>query len=218
MNPTVKQALHFFTLMDQKETPDEQLQALYQSGLISDLLDANVSEVNRDEFRRICGLKPLCPELKGWKTVKLGVHKTPDAYRQALEAAGFKVSDWASQIIDKVTVAKTEAEIDLVVLSVGDLGFKRATRYDAICARAKELGFQLCPDEVGPALRLDYSDQPNGEWLRVAMESLAGSVGVLGLFGVDRDGGGRWLHSGYGFPVDAWGPDDRFVFSLPRKK
>lgn len=41
------------------ETPCEQLQKLLGSGLFSDLLAANVESVNRDDFRKVIGLKPL---------------------------------------------------------------------------------------------------------------------------------------------------------------
>ncbi len=120
MNPTVKQALHFFALVEQKDVSEEQLQALYQSGLVSDLLDANASEINRDEFRRVCGLKPFVPELKIWKTIKLGLHKSPDEYRTALKAAGYRIGDYANQVLDKISVAKTETEVDLTRMGMAN--------------------------------------------------------------------------------------------------
>lgn len=46
--------------MSNKGTPAEQIQRLYRSGLLADLLDANVDEVNRDEFRKVLGLGPVC--------------------------------------------------------------------------------------------------------------------------------------------------------------
>jgi hypothetical protein len=36
-------------------------------------------------------------------------------------------------------------------------------------ARTVALGFQLCPLQVGPQLRLGYLDRPVGEFLHVAM-------------------------------------------------
>lgn len=41
------------------ETPLEQMQAILASGFLADLRDGNISEVNRDEFRKILGLRPL---------------------------------------------------------------------------------------------------------------------------------------------------------------
>lgn len=54
---TFDQAKQFLTLVSQKNVPAEKLQAIYNSGLLSDLLDGNLDEVNRDEFRRILGLR-----------------------------------------------------------------------------------------------------------------------------------------------------------------
>lgn len=216
-SPSVKQALHLFTLMDQKGTPDEQLQTLYSSGLIADLLDADVSNVNRDEFRCMLGLKPLVPQFTVWKTIKLGVHKTPDAYRQSILAQKNKIYTYADQILDKVTVSSTETEIDLAIVTVADLGFKRATRRDVIYKRIVEIGAQLCPNEVGPALQDQYFDQPSGEYNAIAMEPLADSFGALRIFDVRHVNGERWLIAYFGYPGSAWGPDGRFVVAVPRK-
>jgi hypothetical protein len=217
-SPSVKQALHFFTLVDQKGTPDEQLQALYSSGLIADLLDADVSNVNRDEFRRVLGLKPLIPTLTVWKTIKLGVHKTPDAYRQSILAQkGTRIYQYADQILDKVTVSPAETEIDLAIVTAADLGFKGKTRHDVICKRIVEIGAQLCPNEVGPALRDQYADQPSGEHNVIAMESLTNSDGDPIVFTVDDDNIERWLSMYKSNPDKTWYSDSRFVVTVPRK-
>ena len=214
-SPTVKQALHFFTLVEQKGTPDDHLQALYQSGLVSDLLDANVLEIDRDEFRRVCGLRPLVPELTIWKTIRLGVHKTPEAYEQALESKD-RISDYARQILKKISVSQTEIELDLVAVAPADLGLKNPT-YQQICDRAIGLGLEKCPREVGPALRLNYPDQPYGEWLLVAMEPEADSGGRLHVFGVGDGDDGLWLRTGWFSPRYAWSGGGQFVFVRPRK-
>lgn len=41
------------------DTSSDQVQAIYSSGLLTDLRDADVSKVDREEFRRVLGLKPL---------------------------------------------------------------------------------------------------------------------------------------------------------------
>ena len=58
-----QQAANLLTLVSNKGTPAEQIQRLYRSGLLADLFDANVDEVNRDEFRRVLGLKKPEPVL-----------------------------------------------------------------------------------------------------------------------------------------------------------
>lgn len=56
---TLNQAAKILTLFG--DTPCEQVQALLASGLLADLRDANVAEVERDAFRKLVGLKPLTP-------------------------------------------------------------------------------------------------------------------------------------------------------------
>ncbi|MBI4117208.1 MAG: hypothetical protein HY451_00745 [Parcubacteria group bacterium] len=151
-----------------------------------------------------------------WKTVKLGVHKTPDAYEKAIEAAGFRTNEYALKILKKISVSQTEIELDLVVVTPADLGLKNPT-YQQICDRAVESGLEKCPREVGPVLRIDYPDQPYGEWLLVAMEPEAGSDGILGVFRVGHGDRGRWLDARWFFPQDTWCGGARFVFVRSRK-
>jgi hypothetical protein len=101
-----------------------------------------------------------------------------------------------------------------VVLSVAELGFREGAKYSEIRARALELGLglELCPAEVGPALRLAYKDQPRGEWLIIAMNTISVSDGDLRVFRVGHDDGGLWLGGDYRRPGDFWRSDRRFVF------
>lgn len=147
-----------------------------------------------------------------WKTIKLGTEKTPDEYRKALKEAGYRIGDWANDILNKVVVSAQVSEVDLVNISVGELGFAEGAQYQDICARAVEMGSELCPAEVGPALRLTYKDQPPDEWLRVAMEAIVELEGYRGIFAVDGGYGGLWLHGGRGHPGIVWDADERFLF------
>jgi len=62
-------------------------------------------------------------------------------------------------------------------------------------------------------LRLQYHDQPEGEWLFIAMEPIKkDSGGDPFLFRLDRGGYDRWLVARYGGPDRSWGADCRFVF------
>ena len=152
-----------------------------------------------------------------WKTVKVGTKKSVAELRQALVDAGYQIGTYASQILDKVTVAATETDIDLVNVSVGELGFdKGATRAD-IYKRAIELGLELVPDEVGVQLRLQYANQPKGEWLLIAMEPRAASGDVLRVFGVEHYDDGQWLNTDDGDPTDVWSATDRWVFALRKQ-
>ena len=152
-----------------------------------------------------------------WRTVKLGTCKTSDEYRGALKKAGRCSGDRADVILRRISCLQEEVDLNLVVMSVGDLGFKGRAYYGDICAKAVELGLELCPAEVGPALRLQYGDQPRDEWLRIAMEAITDRHGDRCIFVVRHDGGGDlWLGAGRGHPGFVWGADHRFVFVRPR--
>lgn len=151
---------------------------------------------------------------KTWRTIKLGTGlKTADEFRKAIKKAVMRIGDWGNDILGKpaFTASPEEVEVELVVASVAELGFKDgATRKD-IYTRAQELGLDLCPPEVGPQLRLQYKDQPKGEWLIIAMEPISGSDGLLRVFRVEHDGGVLWLLGYYGRPGCFWS-GHRFVF------
>lgn len=152
---------------------------------------------------------------KVWKTIKLGTGpKTGNDFKKAIKDAGMRISDYANDILGKSAfkVSETEHEVDLVNMSVAELGFKDGARYDRICAKAQELGLELCPAEVGPQLRLQYEGQPMNEWVIVAMEAITGSNGRLRVFRVVRSDDGTWLYGHYGDPDYVWNADSRFVF------
>jgi len=138
--------------------------------------------------------------------------KTVEEMETELVKEGFKINDWAKQILSKVKTSKQPQETEIIRLSVADLGFNKATRYDELCAKAKQLGLELCPAEVGPALRLQLKDQPLGDWFRVAMEPLSGSGGDPSLFILYRNEDGRWLNTNNGYPDSEWDPEVSFVF------
>jgi hypothetical protein len=155
----------------------------------------------------------LVREFATWKTIKIGTEKSVKDLSKALTDGGFRIGDYAAQIFKKTAIAETETEIELVLVTVAELGFTKATRRDAIYNRVKELGLDLVPAEVGPQLRLAYTDQPLNEWMVMGMEPIADSDGYLHVFSVEHDVDGRWLRTRYGSPGHEWGPDRRWVFA-----
>ena len=155
---------------------------------------------------------------KVWRTIKLGGKglKTADNYRAALERADCKVSALANNLLGQpaFTVATKETEASLVVLSNEELGYPDGARYEDVCKRGVELGYDLCEPEDGPALRLSYLDQQEGEWLIVAMEPITDSGGNLDVFSVKHDGNGLLLYGPSGHPDYFWHGNHRFVFRL----
>ncbi len=165
-------------------------------------------------------IKEMERKFKTWKTIKLGTGlKTAEDFRRVLCDDGFNLTNWASDILGKpaFTVAPKETEVNLVKVTVGELGFKNGARHDQIYERAKELGLELCPPEVGPQLRLQYKNQPNDEYILIFMESIFDSDGDWRVFSVGCNASGMWLYGYWSDPSHGWGADDQWVFCRSRK-
>ncbi len=151
-----------------------------------------------------------------WKNIKLGIgFKTTNEFRNILNGNGIRMDSWADDVLGSSSfkVSPKKTKVQLVKVTVAELGFKNgATRKD-IYERAIRLGLQLCPAEVGPQLRLQYKNQPKKEWLPIAMESIRDSGGGLVVFDVVHDGGGLWLRGSNGGPDVFWDGDDHWVFT-----
>lgn len=219
---TLKQARKVLELLE--GLPLEQLQNLLESGLLYDFLRANVGEMmdrmTRNDFRKFCGLVPVSTEFPVWKTIKIGTGlKTSDDFRKSINENEMEINYPANDILGKsdFAVAIKETELDLVKATVAELGFKNGARCDQIYARAKELGWELCPSEVGPQLRLQYQNQPNGESVLIAMEPIADSGGTLRVFNVKRSDFGLLLYDHPGYADSFWSHVNQWVFVRPRK-
>ena len=163
---------------------------------------------------------PTTLETPIWKTITVGGSKGVNAVRGAMEVAPclILIGDDADEILGRPAFpfGKTPIKLDLVVLSVFGLGFgDRASLHD-IYARAVAQGFELCPAEVGPALRLNYLDQPVGEFLHIAMRPVARYTGELVDLSVGNAGAGLLLIGGDGQPDEVFSGAERFVFVRPR--
>ena len=136
------------------------------------------------------------PSLPIRKSIVLGTRSSGDALHEALAAARCGVGTLASAALDQPTfpVSQHETKIDLVVLSSTELGIGTdGAPLQEIYRRALQLGYALCPAEVGPQLRLQYPNQPIGEFLRIAMDPIATRHGELAVFIVGNGGAGLIL-------------------------
>ena len=125
---TLAQANHFLTLINQKGVQAEQLQELYESGLLADLLDANVGEVNRDDFRKLCGLTPLEPRI----TVDYGM-----SLADMVKAGHY---DWANKDITSKNFPNTRKGKDDVMPEL--VHFNRTITSDEAIAELDTMGFR----------------------------------------------------------------------------
>lgn len=165
----------------------------------------------------------ISPTFPAWRTVILGQYSNVGTLRAALDPVADTVDHKAYYVLlddPKFTLASEEIEARLIVRTVEQLGLVgRNVRYSDICARAIELGLELCPAEVGPVLWLKHKDSlGHGEPLNIAMEPL-GSAPYEHIFRISSFFRGRcWLEWNICNMSGHWKADSKLVFMLPRKR
>jgi hypothetical protein len=111
----------------------------------------------------------------------------------------------------------TKLDLDLVVASVAELGLPEdGALLDAIYARARSIGLELCPPDLGLALRLNYLNQPRGQFLHIAMRPVALYSRELVDFTVGNDGARLLILGGDAQTHLVMFGTVRFVFVRPR--
>lgn len=161
----------------------------------------------------------VTPTFPTWRTLTLGTHRNIEDLSIAIQGKGFTIGHHAEEFLQRTPLAGRETEIDLVLVSVADLGFTDASRRDAIYNRANALGLALVPAEVGPLLRLRDCSHP-WQLLMIGMEPIADSNGWLAIFGVEHGSSGLfvgwWLNAFCGSPAYTWQPYELWVFTRRR--
>lgn len=98
-----------------------------------------------------------------WRTLEIG--RGPSHIESLLQECFTDPTETIAEMrfLSKPTVVK------LVKLQAWQFGLDEDVSLPLVCDLATlKYGLQLCPDEVGPNLRLDYPDQPKDEVLVVA--------------------------------------------------
>lgn len=167
------------------------------------LLPGNITHV----YEKFPDKKVFLRELEFDPTIK-----NSQSAEKMLIKKDYGISDWAKDILKKTKFSGEKKSLKLVSFLVGNLGFPDGATTTEIFAKAKELGLELAPAEVGPQLRLQYADQPMNEYLYIAMEQITDSDGYPLVFYVGRSADGAWLYAYLAYPDDRWNADSRFVF------
>jgi hypothetical protein len=130
-----------------------------------------------------------------WKTITLGTFADSFALRNALDKKGCSIGGLAAELLARPAfVVGSTRTVELVAVSAAELGFKtESVTLAAIYARAQQFGFELAAAEIGPQLRLQYLDQPMGEFLIVGMEPIKTWSGELVILNVANGGAGLIL-------------------------
>ncbi len=145
--------------------------------------------------------------------------KTKDQLKQEMSKKKINPTEFAIQMMDNEGFSTTEnsKQVDFVRLKVRDL-FNDTNNHaiDEIYTKAKVFGLELCESEDGPNFRLHYTDQPQGEYIYMAMKQIAGAVGHPHVFSLHHGGGGLWLHGHWALPGRRLNSGHEFVFRLSK--
>lgn len=122
------------------------------------------------------------------KTIKLGTHKTSKLLAQALDGAGFLVTGVVGAIFvgpwfDK-SISPQVREEKICFATAEQITGKASPTVHVIHQSILAKGYKLCSAEVGPQLRLQYSEQPKGEEIWIAMDGIYTVSWGLQIFGV----------------------------------
>jgi hypothetical protein len=153
-----------------------------------------------------------------WKSIEVGTFATKTALYQALDDADCDIGDTAEEILvaQEFRLSGVAMKLNLVAISVNELDIARGNAtLKNIYARARAFGFALAPADAGPQLRLQYFEQPMGEFLEIAMAPIKTRTGTDAIFSVVNGGAGLLL-LGENIGDDAeYDPSSRFVFVRP---
>jgi hypothetical protein len=156
---------------------------------------------------------------KIWKTIVLGTRGNVDVLKSELAVAGHHMGKGSSAVMEQETFALTpvKMELDLVKRSARDLGLTKGEYYGVICSVALDQGLWRSPAyDIGPELRLQYTNQPDDEILRVpTMNGVTDAYGRPRLWVVMKRFGIPYLDISSGYPNVLFGPHELFVFVRP---
>lgn len=172
---------------------------------------------------------PNCPATT--KTLQIG-GLTKRQLIQKLQAHSISLNEFGEKLIcdDKFTTSESKYSLTIVELSVRNLGFPDGATMPQLFKQANELGLELCPLELGPYLRLEYLDQPEGNIGNLLQQNQApsGSITIASEIIKDDDDfpkgfylrkidGVLWLRGYLADNLHVWKPEDQFIFRQTKK-
>ncbi|MER2008033.1 MAG: helicase [Psychrobacillus sp.] len=145
---------------------------------------------------------------------------------QKLENHSIRLNEYAEKLLsdDKFIPSKNKYSVTTVTLTVRELGFREGATMSQIFKRASEVGLNLCPLEVGPYLRLELLDQPEGNTkIQVPQQAPSGSITVASEIVSEDDNfpkgfylrnidGVLWLRGYIADDLHVWNSEDHFIF------
>lgn len=152
---------------------------------------------------------------------------TKDELLTQLQAAGVRLNEAGQTLFadERFTTAPISSSVEVVETAVAGLGLPDGATFARIVEQAAGRGLTLCPLELGPHLRLQFTDQPEGHVgqpptrhrappgsLTVASAPLADDEDTPKGFYLRRIEGALWLRGYRAPPEHHYWPEDRFAF------
>jgi hypothetical protein len=172
---------------------------------------------------------PDCPIIT--RTIEIG-GLTKLQLIQKLQQHSILMNEYGERLLsdDKFTTSDTKYSLKTVELTVGNLGFPDGATMPQIFKRASELGLELCPPELGPHLRLEYLNQPEGYSgkpshqhqapsgsITIASEIISEDDGFPKGFYLRQINGVLWIRGYIADHLHVWNPDNHFIFCQTKK-
>lgn len=170
------------------------------------------------------GIYPNCSV--GTRKVEIG-GLTKSQLFQKMKQYSILMNEYGERLLadDRFTTSDIKYSLETVELTVADLGFPDGASTTQIFKRANELGLELCPLELGPHLRLEYLDQPEGYSgdslqrhqapsgsITIASEILTEDDDFPKGFYLRRINDVLWLRGYRADQLHVWNPYDHFIF------
>tara|TARA_B100000787_G_scaffold64302_2_gene47209 strand:- start:1587 stop:2093 length:507 start_codon:yes stop_codon:yes gene_type:complete len=135
------------------------------------------------------------------------------------------ISPWIEDIFkNKKNIKYSKYQnFEIHKIKLKKIGFKKATKLKHVYKMFKKLNFELVPPELSLYLRLIYSKQPKGEWLRISvpLNSMIDSDGVPHLPKLGRALGKNFIETYWSYPDAIFHPHNDFLvikFKSKKKK
>ncbi len=152
---------------------------------------------------------------KIWKIVNPNKYKSIENLIKELKKKKVHLSPWIENLIknkkNRVKISKNKKF--LFKIKVKKLGFKRPTYLKEIYKRLKKNKYELVSLDIALMVRLQYSEQKSGEWLRFAtpFNSLIDSDGVPHLPKLGKALGRMFVETYWSYPKAIFHPHNEFV-------
>ena len=150
-----------------------------------------------------------------WKTVQRFDYNSVSECISKLKEDGYKVSEWITDVGNRLEVKSHNYPVDLFRVKVSDLGFDSACKLKDIYQELFAKGFNTVSPDIAILTRFLYDEQPNGEWLRIAtpFDSMTDSDGIPHLLKLGRGLGMYFIETYWSYRDAIFHPHNEFLVS-----